>query len=675
MSLFNLLRKPSSRQRGSILVPAAGALLVGVVLLASADIGFAFYAKRELQKAVDMAALTGVQALQRSGMQCTNTAADAVMLGLVADSVDANLGNVFEVPVVSMTAEPDDDGAQAAFVRVTCGVWDPLAAAYPVAPAALAASDAPWHFSSDLSGHPANAVRVRGQMSVPALFPFVRDKRVWAHAVANQDEPVAAFSVGSGLASLDGGVLNQVLGSLLGSSVSLDVLSYRGLATTSITLLEFLDLLDIDASVGTVDKILDAEILLLDWVDAIVTALDEREGVNIAALNTAVLSGVLQNAVIRLSDVLDLGTNATHGALTAALSLADLLMVGLQAANQENLINLGTGIDLGVLAKVDVKAHIVEPPRIAVGPAGQDQDGRWRTTAHTAQIRVFLDVRLLNAIGGGGDLIPPIGIPGVATVRIGARSGSFIRLPINLEMASGDAYLQELECRYVDGSTAPGVAPADYPVAVVGARAGIINIFLGDMDVDDVVANGATAWDDLPKDKFSLLDLRLRVRLLVITLADVFATLKASAEVGVPDGAVQPYEEVVFTRREVEDAQAAGERVKKTVGTQVGIGEAVRGALFNPGVLQTELDTSKTQLLGLPLGITTSMILDPVINSLGSIVPPVLDLLRPALNPVLSLLDNVVGPLLAALGIQLGYADVFAPALDEGCHHTARLVY
>src|SRR5690606_4664592 len=157
---------------------------------------------------------------------------------------------------------------------------------------------------------------------------------------------------------------------------------------------------------------------------------------------------------------------------------ADLLMVGLQAANRNNLIGLGTAIDLGGLARVDVQAHIIEPPRIAVGPAGRNADGEWHTTAHTAQARVVLDVRLLNAVSSG-DLLS-LNIPLVASVRIAPRSGSLIRLPINLEVASGDGYLQALECRYADGIAAPGVASADYPVAVVGARAGIANIFLGD---------------------------------------------------------------------------------------------------------------------------------------------------------------------------------------------------
>src|SRR5690606_14653138 len=159
----------------------------------------------------------------------------------------------------------------------------------------------------DLSEQPANAVRVRAQVEVPTLMPFMQPRRVWAHAVANQDEPMAAFSIGSGLASLDDGLLNQVLGGLLGTSVSLDLVSYQGLATTSISVLEFLELLDVDASVGTLDQVLDTEVTVLQWVDAVITALDEREGLDIGLLRNAVLVSALQDVALRLGDVLALG--------------------------------------------------------------------------------------------------------------------------------------------------------------------------------------------------------------------------------------------------------------------------------------------------------------------------------------------------------------------------------
>src|SRR5690606_28739058 len=135
-----------------------------------------------------------------------------------------------------------NDGDDAAFIKVSCGVWNPQAAVdVSEVPAAVGPAEAPWHFSTDLSEQPANAVRVRAQVEVPTLMPFMQPRRVWAHAVASQDEPMAGFSIGSGLASLDDGVLNQVLGGLLGTSVSLDLVSYQGLATTSISVLEFLE--------------------------------------------------------------------------------------------------------------------------------------------------------------------------------------------------------------------------------------------------------------------------------------------------------------------------------------------------------------------------------------------------------------------------------------------------
>ncbi|WP_454006735.1 pilus assembly protein TadG-related protein [Alcaligenes sp. Marseille-Q7550] len=56
----------ADRQTGSVIVPAAAALLVGLVLLGAAQLGQNFYAKRDLQNAADLAALAGAQSWGRA---------------------------------------------------------------------------------------------------------------------------------------------------------------------------------------------------------------------------------------------------------------------------------------------------------------------------------------------------------------------------------------------------------------------------------------------------------------------------------------------------------------------------------------------------------------------------------------------------------------------------------
>lgn len=51
------------RQRGSMTVAIVFAVIVGLVLLGVAQLGYAYYMKREIQKASDLAALSAVQVL------------------------------------------------------------------------------------------------------------------------------------------------------------------------------------------------------------------------------------------------------------------------------------------------------------------------------------------------------------------------------------------------------------------------------------------------------------------------------------------------------------------------------------------------------------------------------------------------------------------------------------
>lgn len=76
--------------------------------------------------------------------------------------------------------------------------------------------------------------------------------------------PRAAWSIGSRLASLNGGVLNAVLGGLLGTELSLSLLDYNAIADVDIALLDFLDALagEIDLEVGTYSELLDTQISL-----------------------------------------------------------------------------------------------------------------------------------------------------------------------------------------------------------------------------------------------------------------------------------------------------------------------------------------------------------------------------------------------------------------------------
>ncbi|WP_235491014.1 pilus assembly protein TadG-related protein [Achromobacter sp. DMS1] len=99
----------ASRQRGGITIAMVFAVIVGLLLLAVTQLGYAFYMRREMQKAADLAALSAVQVL---GMGQAGDCARAAEAGRRAAL--ANLPALFD------TFTADD-------VTVQCKVWDPSA--------------------------------------------------------------------------------------------------------------------------------------------------------------------------------------------------------------------------------------------------------------------------------------------------------------------------------------------------------------------------------------------------------------------------------------------------------------------------------------------------------------------------------------------------------------------
>src|SRR5690606_18209927 len=97
-------------QRGSIAVMAALVISAVVILLASIDIGFLFYQKRELQKIADMAAIAGAQQVARS------------------PELDDQCASAFSAAENNAQIAHGFSGA----INTSCGKWDP--ASVPATP-------------------------------------------------------------------------------------------------------------------------------------------------------------------------------------------------------------------------------------------------------------------------------------------------------------------------------------------------------------------------------------------------------------------------------------------------------------------------------------------------------------------------------------------------------------
>lgn len=347
-------------QDGSILISLAGALLLLMVLLGSIQIGYAYYQERDLQKAADLAALSGVQVLSAGDCDDAKTRAQEIAKGNV----------------------PDFDSKKIE-VKSTCGRWD--------------ATPSTASFVTDEATP--NALRTTIKLGVPILIPFISKQTVEVHATALSTEPVAAFSVGSRLLRLDKtGLLGAILKGAGLDVDKLDVLSAEGIANIGITpsgLLKELGLpTTVLADIGTPDQLARVKQLNLadllaasfnlvgrstatdDHIDAVQALLRQIEG--LSSLNVPIkLIG--EHGIFATVDAANLDS-----ALNTQVNLLDILSTGIVLANGENFARIALPAAPLLGDTLTAAIQIVEPPTLAVGGVG--------TRAQNAQVKVNLNL-------------------------------------------------------------------------------------------------------------------------------------------------------------------------------------------------------------------------------------------------------------------------------------------
>ncbi|MFY3628107.1 pilus assembly protein TadG-related protein [Achromobacter xylosoxidans] len=436
------------RQRGSMTVAIVFAVIVGLVLLGVAQLGYAYYMKREIQKASDLAALSAVQVL---GLGAPADCARAQQAGRTA--VLAN------VPAILDTFPADD-------VTVECKVWDSTRA------------DASGMYVFDpAAGQTPNALRITVNKTLNSLLPdiVVDGAPVRVVSVAVSTRPVAVFTVGSRLVRLQkGGLLSQLLATVGATPAQLDILDAAGLASVNITpsgLLEALGLpVSVATGVGTPAQLAALNNLTLgQLLRATVTVMNkagDTANVGIGLLGSAideVLKVMPVNIPVKLfgdGGVLDLNlaSGDINSALQANVNALNVLETALVIANGQNLVNLGLNVPL---LGVQAQARIVEPPSIGVGGVGAQ--------ATSAGIRVYLRANTSN--------IPLVG-PLLANTL-----GTRIDLPIIIDVAQSTGTVSKL-CQ----------APLTESQATIDVTSSVANICLGRFpgmasDTDDLKNN------------------------------------------------------------------------------------------------------------------------------------------------------------------------------------------
>ena len=306
-----------------------------------------------------------------------------------------------------------------------------------------------------VGAEPYNAARVGYTTFGTRYFAgsIIPEPRIDAWAVASSPAE-ATFSVGSRLLALDGGVVNALLGGLLGSELSLSVMDYEALVGADVSLLSFFDALALEAGLeaGSYTQVLDAEVSF----GQIANALSASDGVagSAKAVLTTLARQASQHATLRLAQLIDIeeGTRlmqASVDQIALDVGVMEMITASAIAAGKGRQVALDLGASLPGLLSAHVSLAIGEPPQHApwlrVGSGGE--------IVRTAQTRLAIVLE----IGGPGGLL-----------------GAKIRLPLYLELAYAEARLEAIAC--------PTGRPESVKVAV-DARPGIANLYLAEVDI------------------------------------------------------------------------------------------------------------------------------------------------------------------------------------------------
>ncbi|WJR66717.1 TadG family pilus assembly protein [Neorhizobium sp. CSC1952] len=294
---------------------------------------------------------------------------------------------------------------------------------------------------------PYDAVRVTMHQKSRIFFAnsFAEAPLLAATGTASADK-LAAFSVGSRLASLNEGIVNALLGQLLGTTVSLKVMDYQALIDADVNLLHVLDGLAIDLGLtaGTYSEVLKTEITYGQFLQALGKATGLTPSVR-AILNTLEKTVNRTQVKLRLEEILALGPLSERlvgqgDGLAVKAALMDVITAAAVAGNGGKQIGVDLNVSIPGLSKVTLTIAIGEPP-VGTPPNAVGGPG---TIVRTAQTRLALNVV----------------VDGLAAI-----AGLKVEVPLYLEVAHAEARLADIRCYggthgngSVDVEVVPGVA-------------------------------------------------------------------------------------------------------------------------------------------------------------------------------------------------------------------------
>lgn len=425
--LFQML----SHKDGNIATMAALFLPVALALAAMAvDEGALFLKHRESQSVTDLAAIAAASDIQNARKAATVAMSDN---GISATSLEnLEYGHILSAHEASFSVET--------------GSYKGLA-------------EIPPEKRFIVDGLPRNAVRVtmsrRGTLYFAngLIDPPVIETTAIAHKGVH-----TAFSVGSRLVAVRKGVLNELLGQLLGSEIELSAMDYEALLDADFELFQTMDnlALQLDLSAGTYSEVLDGEIEFSRFLESMsegVDGLKAKQAIRrLASISELQRQTVLLDRVFEMGSLSEIEIGNGSAVFSSKIGVLETLVASAALANGTRQVEMDFSFALPQLASVSARLAIGEPPQgkswFAIGGMGE--------IVRTAQMRLFLEAKL-----DGGNLL----------------SGSEIRLPVLLELAYAEARLVDHNCSSYNRNDAS---------VSIAARPGIAEAWIADIDSGDM---------------------------------------------------------------------------------------------------------------------------------------------------------------------------------------------
>lgn len=367
----------------------------------------------------------------RASISIASAAGLTMLIGSAALAVDVGsfyldrrkLQGIADAAALAAAGRPGEERAAAErIIAANCDCGIAIASLTPGTYTPDAKVVAEQRFAA--GGASPNAVRIRLTRDRPMFFGrFLtgrEDTMISASATAAR-RGYAAFSLGSRVAAVHGGVPNALLSALTGSQVNLSAMDYNALASADVDLLAFSDALrtELDADVLTFGQTLDTQATLPQVL---------------SALSKSTTDGRVASAVGRIADAalprsllpsraIDLGPRSSSIRVDPAnpvkVNALSLLRSMLMLSNANRQVDLSVASSLPGGAGVNVALLVGEPP--AQSPLIAVTDNQ-QVIVRTAQVRLKMETRVATPI---------------ATVEI----------PVFAELGSASARITHIDCR------------------------------------------------------------------------------------------------------------------------------------------------------------------------------------------------------------------------------------